>query len=149
MTQKTYPINIEGHQLGIKKPLVPARQIDLPGDWFGHGGEHVTLRQLITRIVTEEVEGFHKRQAEQQLFRVLTAEQIAEGKEAGRIDPAAKAYRQTVLRETAVRTALQAFEDGLYFVFIDDDQKESLDETVLLAADSTLKFIRLVALAGG
>lgn len=146
---QTHTLNIEGHQLGIKKPLVPARQIDLPGDWFGQGGAAVTLRQLISRIVSEEVEGFHERQADRQLFRVLSAEQIEEGKEKGRIDPAAKAYRQEVQTERAVRTALQAFEDGLYFVFIDDDQKESLDETVLLAADSTLKFIRLVALAGG
>ncbi|MEM7802196.1 MAG: hypothetical protein AAF633_23590 [Chloroflexota bacterium] len=145
----TQPITIESHQLGLKKPLIPQRQIDLPDDWFGRGGENVTLRQLLTRIVHEEVDAFHARQADLQLFRVLSAEQIEEGIAQGRIDPAAKENRQSVQADAAVRTALQAFEDGLYFVFIDDDQKESLDETVHLAANSTLKFIRLVALAGG
>jgi hypothetical protein len=49
----------------------------------------------------------------------------------------------------AVETALLAFEDGLYFVFVDDAQQESLDGEVRLRPDSRVTFLRLVALAGG
>jgi hypothetical protein len=51
--------------------------------------------------------------------------------------------------DVAVAVALQAFEDGLYFVFLDGQQQEDLDAEVRLRPDSTLTFIRLVALAGG
>lgn len=48
-----------------------------------------------------------------------------------------------------VHAALEAFEDGLYFVFIDDRQIETLDERVTVGAGSRVRFLRLVALAGG
>ncbi len=51
--------------------------------------------------------------------------------------------------EEAVATALQAFADGIYFVFLDDVQQEDLDAVVALQPESTLTFIRLTALAGG
>jgi hypothetical protein len=47
-----------------------------------------------------------------------------------------------------VATALQAFEDGLYLVIIDEVERRSLDEPVHLAEDSQLVFIRLTFLAG-
>ena len=142
-------ITIEGQQLGVKRPLFPSRQIDLPGSGRDKSGRELTLRHLLSQIVTIEVDSFRERQARQQLFRVLSAEQSEAGKQSGRIDPAAKTHHQTVHTDQAIGTALQAFEDGLFFVFIDGDQKEALDETIQLAAGSTIKFIRLVALAGG
>jgi hypothetical protein len=49
----------------------------------------------------------------------------------------------------ALQTALEAFDDGLYFVFIDDEQVEELDAPIRLRSDSSVTFLRLVALAGG
>jgi len=49
----------------------------------------------------------------------------------------------------AVATALLAFEDGIFQVYIDDEAIESLDEQVNLHEGSRLLFLRLVALAGG
>lgn len=141
-------LTVESWQTGSKKPLLPGRQVHLPSNW-GVRSVAITLRQLIHHLVLDEVEAFQKRQSDQLLFRVLTARQIAAGKSAGRIDPAAKEYRQEVDAETAFETAIQAFVDGLYFVFVDGEQKEDLDEPILLQADSTLRFIRLMALAGG
>ena len=51
--------------------------------------------------------------------------------------------------EQAVETALLAFQDGLYYVFVDEQQVTELDAPVPLRAASRLMFLRLVALAGG
>ena len=80
---------------------------------------------------------------------MLTAAQIEAGKNEGRIDPAKKNLQQVVNLEESVRTAIQAFEDGLYFVFFNEQQLTSLDDAIQLTAESSLKFVRLVALAGG
>jgi len=45
--------------------------------------------------------------------------------------------------------ALQAFEEGLYFVFIDEVQQANLDSEVFLKMDSKVVFLRLTALVGG
>jgi hypothetical protein len=49
----------------------------------------------------------------------------------------------------AVANALQAFEDGLYYVFVEDAHQTALDEPVRLRDGSRVTFLRLVALAGG
>jgi len=49
----------------------------------------------------------------------------------------------------ALKTALQAFEDGLYFVFIDRVKIEKLDDKIDLNEKSELMLLRLTALVGG
>ena len=53
------------------------------------------------------------------------------------------------LIERVVREAVAAFEDGLYLVLIDGEQQRDLDAQVLVYEETTLTFLRLVALAGG
>jgi hypothetical protein len=57
--------------------------------------------------------------------------------------------QQQVDSDEAVAVALQAFEDGLYFVFVDDLQQTQLDSEVFLKTNSKVVFLRLTALAGG
>lgn len=141
---------LEGQQLGGKQPLFTKREIEVPEDWPA-GGESVSLRALLRHLVLLEVEAFQERQEERQLFRILTADQIAAGQARGRIDPEGKRDRglADVRSEQAVETAVLAFEDGLFFVFIDDKQIEELEEPVHLGQNSRMLFVRLVALAGG
>jgi hypothetical protein len=58
-------------------------------------------------------------------------------------------FRVKVSEDEAISMALQAFEHGLYYVFIDNVQYEDLNQTVFLAEDSHIMFVRLIALAGG
>ena len=141
-------VTVEGQQLGLKKPLIQPRKIELP-ETLTSQANVVTLRNLIHYLVQLEVDAFQDRQENRQLFRVLTAAQIEAGKNEGRIDPAEKNLWQVVNLEEAVRTAIQAFEDGLYFVFFNEQQLTSLDDAIQLTDESSLKFVRLVALAGG
>lgn len=110
----------------------------------------MALRDLITRIVHEEVAAFQARQEAGRLLHVLTEQDIMRGLMKGKIDSGGRdATDQEVNVEEAVGTALLAFEDGLYYVFVDDEQQTDLEQEVSLRPESRVTFLRLVALAGG
>jgi len=140
-------LTISARAMGKRKPLVPDWQIPWPPEEDG-GGEALTLRELITRIVHSEVQAFEKRQQERKLVRILTEKQIDAGLEKGRVDSGGRDLNQKVDADEAVGTALQAFEDGLYLVFLDEEEQRDLDKEIFLRPDSKLTFIRLTMLAG-
>jgi hypothetical protein len=141
-------LTIEARATGRRRPLVPHWQLPLFDDAFT--GAPLTLRELIARIVREEVVAFEERRRERALLRVLSERELEAGVERGRVVPGdGGGVGQRVDAEAAVGTALQAFEDGVYFVFVDGRQHERLEEQVFLGADSTVTFVRLVPLAGG
>ncbi len=136
---------VEAKLVGQRKPVFSDWRIDLPQ----RGGDHLRLRDLITRVVLEEVAAFKTRQQQRRLAQVLTPQQIEAGRVKGKIDPGERDLKQEVDPDAAVATALQAYEDGLYFVFIDGVQQTGLDSEVFLQPESRVTFLRLVALAGG
>lgn len=83
------------------------------------------------------------------MVQVLTEPEISQGAATGKVDSGGRGLIQEVDADLAVETALEAFGDGLYFVFIDGSQQSGLDAAVTLRENSTVTFVRLVALAGG
>jgi hypothetical protein len=140
-------LTISARVVGRRKPLVPDWQVPWPPDEAGDG-EALTLRELMTRIVRGEVKAFEQRQQERKLVRILTEKEINAGLEKGRVDSGGRDLHQEVDADQAVATALQAFEDGIYLVFLDDEEQRELDRQVYLQPDSKLTFVRLVLLAG-
>ena len=101
-------------------------------------------------LTPEEVAAFQRRQEDRVMFRALTARQIGDAAERGKISAGgSEVPPQEIDADAAVGTALVAFEDGLYFVVIDDQQAKELDQEVFLRPDSRITFIRLTLLAGG
>jgi len=140
-------LTISARVVGKRKPLVPDWQVPWPP------GEHdqsepFTLRQLISRIVQQEIEAFKQRQEQGKIVRILTERQIEEGLAKGRVESGGRDLHQSVNPEEAVATALQAFEDGLYLVILDGEEQRELDRQVYLQPDSHMVFVRLVMLAG-
>ena len=109
----------------------------------------LTLRSLLTHLVHAEVSAFATRQSQRRLLRILSPEQIQLGLVQGKVESGGSELDQKVEMDNAVEVALQAFEDGLYFVFIDDEQIESLDAIAPLTPHSQMLFLRLVPLVGG
>jgi hypothetical protein len=136
-------LTIQARATGRRRPLVPDRE--LPSDGWGAQ----TLRELIERVVRDEVAAFEERRAERGLLRVLTERDLAEGAERGRIVSGGQPRGPRADPDAAVGVALQAFEDGVYLVLVDGEQQRDLDAQVFVGPDSTLTFLRLVALAGG
>lgn len=141
-------ITIEGKVLGQKRTLFGDWSIPLPPEWLAPGSR-LRLRELITRVVGEEVEAFRQRQEQRRFVRILDQAEIEQGAARGKVDSGGRELKQEVDLGAAVETALQAFEDGLYFVFVDGQQIEALDGDVALRPDSRVTFVRLAALAGG
>lgn len=139
-------VSITAKQVGRSKNLIPDWYLKLPEDWVG---KKPTLRELLSKIVETEVTAFHQRQAQNQLLRVLTSSEIAQAAHQGKVTMGGTEFQQAVEPSQAIENALQAFTDGLYFVFIDDQQQESLEQIVSLTPDSQVLFLRLVPLVGG
>ena len=139
---------VEGRVVGQKRPLFSDWHVELPPVESNHG-DRLKLRDLITSIVVKEVGAFKGRQEERKLAQVMSRQEIEQGVGRGKVDPGERDLNQTVNTEDAVATALLAFEDGLYFVVIDEIQQTRLDGEVYLKTDSKVVFLRLTALAGG
>jgi hypothetical protein len=76
-------ITIEAKVVGQKKPLFTDWHVPIPPEGSAGG---ITLRDLITLIVLNEVDAFKQRQQAQRLAQVITSEAIQRGVERGKID---------------------------------------------------------------
>ena len=108
-----------------------------------------TLEGLLAQLVQQEVAAYQERQDRVGLLNILTEPELTAGVAAGKVAAAPQARSGNVDVHEATRVALRAFGDGLYYVFLDDVQIESLDQALTLCPDSTLLLLRLTALAGG
>jgi hypothetical protein len=141
-------LTVSGRSLGGKKPLFADLSVALPPGLHEDGG--MTLRHVIDHVVREEVAAFQKRQRDRLMLRALSARQIEDAVERGKVDSGGSEIQpQDVDPDAAVGAAIQAFEDGLYFVVVDGQQARELDRQVFLRPDSQITFIRLTLLAGG
>lgn len=123
--------------------------VPLPPDVQRQGGI-ITLRDLISRIVDTEVAAYNERQEQRRLPQVLTKAAIEAQAATGKVDSGARETEpQFAEVDQAIGTALQAFEDGFYFVFIDEVQYHSLDSEIFVKPNSQVLFLRLIPLAGG
>jgi len=134
---------------GRRKELLPRWDLPLPPVGSG-GGDPLTLRALIGRIVRLEVAAYNQRQKQARFITVLSDDEIREAARKGRVSSGGREHDVAeVGLEEAVGAALQAFEDGMYLVLIDDTEQTDLDRQVFLTDESTITFIRLTFLAGG
>ena len=138
-------IEISVKILGKKRPILDNLPIQLPYDF----NSNATLYQLIEIIVLQQVADFNYKREGDNLLPYLSQSQMLALKETGKIGFGDVYNTKTVEVEKAVIDAVQAFEDGLYFVFVDDKKIEKLDDNLDLKADSKVFFLRLVALTGG
>ena len=106
-----------------------------------------TTKDLITELVKINVEKFNKKIDEKDILSIMTNENIAKAARIGKIGDEVHGDKKANL-EKALDTAYLAFEDGLYCIFINDEQTEKLDDSLNLKDGDILTFIRLTMLAG-
>ena len=106
-----------------------------------------TTKDLITELVKINVEKFNKKIDEKDILSIMTNENIAKAARIGKIGDEVHGDKKANL-EKALDTAYLAFEDGLYCIFINDEQSEKLDDSLDLKDGDILTFIRLTMLAG-
>lgn len=134
---------IQGKTLGQKRPLFDEFSVTPPVTG------NLNLRSLLGHIVRHEVETFQNRQAERRLLRALTAKQIDDGLAQGKVQAGGSTLDQKVDVDAAIAAAIEAFQDGLYLIVLDETELKDLDAPLGLTETSRLTFIRLSLLAGG
>lgn len=135
--------------LGRRDPLLPKWNLDVPPEWGASGGDPLTLRKLITRIVGVEVERYNQEQKKQRYITVLSDEEIRAAANRGAVRSGAREVElPPVEAEAAIGAALVGFEDGMYLVLIDEQEQRELDQQIYLNDESTITFIRLTFLSG-
>ncbi len=139
-------LTIQTRVLGQRKPSFPNWVIPTPPE---KPGDHLRLRDLIARVVRAEVAAFNQRQSGRSLIRFLSKSQIEQAAVAGKISMGGDEPGTQANEDAAVDAALLAFTDGIYFVFVDDVQQESLEAELFLKSDCQVTFLRLTPLAGG
>jgi hypothetical protein len=107
-----------------------------------------TLRELLTVLVTRNVEEFNATQTETNLVSFLANDEIELQALTGKVSFGSKYNNQKADLQTAAMAAIQAFEDGLYRVFINEKELTDLDGSVDIQEGDQLTFIKLTMLAG-
>ena len=106
-----------------------------------------TTKDLITELVKINVEKFNKKIDERDILSIMTNENIAKAARIGKIGDEVHGDKKANL-EKALDTAYLAFEDGLYCIFINDEQTEKVDDSLNLKEGDILTLIRLTMLSG-
>lgn len=107
-----------------------------------------TLRELIVEFVRMNVQQFNHKEPEVPLLNYLTKSDVELQSMTGKIGFQTKYNENQTDPDEAVETAIQAFQDGLYRVFIHEDELEELDHPITIQDGDEITFIRLTMLAG-
>ncbi|RRJ92246.1 hypothetical protein EG240_03455 [Paenimyroides tangerinum] len=107
-----------------------------------------TLKELIEQCVKSEVKRYNEKREEIKLMSFLSPKDIQEQSETGKIGFGDLENRELAQVDEAIANALLAFEDGLYVVFVDDEEIKSFEQSIDLKPDSVIAFIRLTFLTG-
>ncbi len=102
-----------------------------------------SLEELIVNLCDIEIDKYENKE-----FKVLSQEDINNMVNNGKVSFGFK-YRDDVIdREKAYENALLSFKDGLYRVFINDEEVTELESDIELKDGDTLALIRLVMMTG-
>jgi hypothetical protein len=110
--------------------------------------ERITVRELIRERVYQEVQDFNRRKNEQ-VFRGLVqptdAERVLNG---ARQEYRLRQHRQ-IEWKAQFEQALEAFARNGFFILVDDQQAESLDQKFDVGHGTQISFVKLTLLVGG
>ncbi len=127
--------------LGKRKDVLPPKPYELP--------EGISsLRELLTAFVEAEVDRYNGKDPESPLLSCLTAEEIEAQSETGKVSFGRLWSDQKADKAKAVKTAIQAFDDGLVRVLMDEAELFQLDAPLCIREGAVFTFVRLTFLAG-
>lgn len=136
-------ITVKVKQAGRKHALLENLQIEIEDI-----GKKPFLKDLLNAVVQNQVEEYNKKATEENLLPFLSKSEISNQSESGKVGFGSIYNENKADVKQAQETALQAFEDGLFSVFADENEIRKLDEIVELNNSTVITFIRLTFLAG-
>ena len=138
-------VSLSIKMLGKRRPIIEKKPLALSLDFQ----QQPTLANFLRLVVTQEVNTFNNKVDTINLLPYLDGKTIKRMANHGKISFGAIYRKDPAEIEQAIKTALQAFEDGLFLVLIDGTKLDTLDQIIQFKDNSEVVFLRLVALAGG
>ena len=136
-------VTVKAKQAGRKHTLIENRGIEID-----EIGANPTLSEFLKAIVKQQVSEYNSKTAEKNLLPFLSKNEIASQAESGKVGFGAIYSENKADLNEAQETALQAFSDGMFAVFADNNEIQKLDEVINLNEIKVFTFIRLTFLAG-
>lgn len=106
------------------------------------------LEELLIGCVKNQVEAFNKKRLEVNVIGFLSPAEIQEQAQSGKVDFGEINNKDLANLEKAIDNVLLAFKDGLFVVFVDDDEITDLKTPLELTSNSVIAFIRMTFLVG-
>ena len=107
-----------------------------------------TVKELIKESVHTCVSEYNDRFRKGEQYRALTEEEIQSMSEVGKIAFGIKYGGQEADEAEAVENAIQSYVDGLYRIFIGEEDAGDIDSEIEIGENSEVTFIRLTMLSG-
>lgn len=139
-------IKVTVKQLGKKHPVLSEQKIDIAYD-----DSNISLENLLKLIVQQQVEAFNAKSFEledEDYTKIPTDNYLNILTDTGKVGFESIYNLKKADVQKAQENAIQAFEDGMFAVFYNDEQFEDLTQTINLDLQHTFTFIRLTFLAG-
>ncbi len=102
-----------------------------------------TLKDLLINLCAIEIDKYENNE-----FKVLSQEDINTMVNQGKISFGFKYRKDVINREKAYENALLSFKDGLYRIFINNEEIEDLETNINLEENDILILIRLTMITG-
>ena len=132
-------VNIK--QIGKRKNRIDKKEYEIKG-------KIETVKDLLIEFVTINVKEFNEGLTENDVVPYLTDEKINDLSDAGKISFGVDYNGKEQDLEKAVENALQSYEDGIYRVFVNDEEIGKINDKLDLQENDELTFVRLTMLAG-
>lgn len=136
-------ITISVKQPGRKHALIDRQLLEVEAL-----SDHPSLRELLVAVVKQQVAAYNNKPLEKNLLPFLSAGQIANDVANGKAGFGSIYNENKADPQKAEDTALQAFEDGLFAVFVKDEEIKKITDKFSLNSDTVVTFVRLTFLAG-
>jgi hypothetical protein len=107
----------------------------------------LTSCDLVKFIVCQMVQDFNNKETNKSLFLYLTDEKIVDGAKSGKVSFGERKSINIQNEKKAVENALLCFHDGVFRLFINDNEID-YDSQIQLNEGDEVSFIRLTMLAG-
>ncbi|REC52223.1 hypothetical protein DRF62_15970 [Chryseobacterium piscium] len=139
-------INVTVKQLGRKHPILTTEPLEIAFD-----GSDISLENLLRLVVQQQVEAFNVKSFEwedEDYTKIPTENYLNILTDTGKVGFGSIYNQKKADLEKAQENVIQAFEDGMFAVFYNDEQLDNLTQNINLSLQHTLTFIRLTFLAG-
>lgn len=124
-------------QIGKRKNVIDKKEYEI--------ADNISLvSDLIREFVSICVKDFNQ----EKIIDYLLEQDIKDNADVGKIgfNDRENKNKQDVAK--AIDNAIQSYEDGIYRIFVNDEEVGALNDSINLKQDDTITFIRLTMLAG-